>query len=108
MQLKKDELQSSTNQNQTDQNQQSIANQATQFLQQTGESVKNIAVGAAGAVKNTLGYNSEGNNNNAPAGNTAAGNNNNNAAAENPHNTNPNATPGNTATSLPGHPSTKI
>ncbi|KAJ9692566.1 hypothetical protein PVL29_011558 [Vitis rotundifolia] len=37
----------------------SYTQQASNFLQQTGEQVKNMAQGAAEAVKNTLGMNNE-------------------------------------------------
>merc|ERR1712183_611504 len=36
-----------------------LTGQATNFLQQTGEQVKNMAQGAAVAVKNTLGWNTD-------------------------------------------------
>ncbi|XVF86507.1 hypothetical protein PTKIN_Ptkin18bG0046400 [Pterospermum kingtungense] len=45
--------------------------QATTFLQQTGEQMKNMAQGAADAVKTTLGMNNANNTSNAPNTNTA-------------------------------------
>ncbi|KAK6263978.1 hypothetical protein QQP08_019434 [Theobroma cacao] len=76
-QVKKDETMNQasqgTNTQSSDQNS-SIASQATNFLQQaspnffTGEQVKNMAQGAADAVKNTLGMNND-NSSNAPSTN---------------------------------------
>ncbi|KAL5975277.1 hypothetical protein ACLOJK_031956 [Asimina triloba] len=57
-QVKKEELTSQASppaQSAKDSSQQQGADQSGSFLQQTGEQVKSMAEGAAGAVKNTLG-----------------------------------------------------
>ncbi|XP_022714497.1 late embryogenesis abundant protein 2-like [Durio zibethinus] len=71
-QLKRDEMMNQASQGQATNSQSSndqkstYTSQATNFLQQTGEQVKNMAQGAADAVKNTLGMNSTDNTSNAP------------------------------------------
>ncbi|XP_050231465.1 late embryogenesis abundant protein 7 isoform X2 [Mercurialis annua] len=64
-------LQSHDHDHHHDHDQSSYTTQATQFLQQTGEQVKNMAQGAAVAVKNTLGMND----NTSDPSNTSGGNN---------------------------------
>ncbi|KAL1195332.1 hypothetical protein V5N11_013734 [Cardamine amara subsp. amara] len=53
-----------------DQNSPSLISQASSVIQQTGGQVKNMAQGAADAVKNTLGMNPATNNPNSPASTT--------------------------------------
>ncbi|EOA37869.1 hypothetical protein CARUB_v10011465mg [Capsella rubella] len=69
------------------------SSQASSFLQQKGEAVKNMAQEASEAVKNKLGMNSDNNNNNEYKN-------------KNPlDNKNPNKT---TSPSMPGHPPSDI
>ncbi|CAH8391213.1 unnamed protein product [Eruca vesicaria subsp. sativa] len=57
-----------------DQNNPSLVSQASNVIQQTGGQVKNMAQGAAEAVKNTLGMNPTTNNPSSPAGKTRPSN----------------------------------
>ncbi|XP_010535129.1 PREDICTED: late embryogenesis abundant protein 2-like [Tarenaya hassleriana] len=75
-QIKKDEyvnkasnaLNEASQNSESDQNNPSITSQASSFLQQTGVQVKSMAQGAADAVKNTLGMNSDNNTGNPTTG----------------------------------------
>ncbi|CAF2097478.1 hypothetical protein BRARA_E01565 [Brassica rapa] len=57
-----------------DQNNPSLISQASTVIQQTGGQVKNMAQGAADAVKNTLGMSPATNNPRSPAGRTHSSN----------------------------------
>ncbi|KAL0696640.1 hypothetical protein Bca4012_063820 [Brassica carinata] len=57
-----------------DQNNPSLISQASNVIQQTGGQVKNMAQGAADAVKNTLGMSPANNNPSSPAGTTRPSN----------------------------------
>ncbi|KAJ4917857.1 late embryogenesis abundant protein-related / LEA protein-related [Raphanus sativus] len=57
-----------------DQNNPSLISQASNVIQQTGGQVKNMAQGAADAVKNTLGMSPATNNPSSPAGTTRPSN----------------------------------
>ncbi|KAF8091105.1 hypothetical protein N665_0453s0013 [Sinapis alba] len=70
-----------------DQNNPSLISQASSVIQQTGGQVKNMAQGAADAVKNTLGMSPATNNPSSPAGRT--------------HPSNPNSPAGTTRLSNP-------
>ncbi|CAH2036507.1 unnamed protein product [Thlaspi arvense] len=58
----------------SDQNNPSLISQASNVIQQTGGQVKNMAQGAADAVKNTLGMSPTANNPSSPAGTTRPSN----------------------------------
>ncbi|XVF24840.1 hypothetical protein REPUB_Repub13aG0162500 [Reevesia pubescens] len=72
-QLKRDEIMNqkshvpATNPQSSDDQNSTYTSQATNFIQQTGEQVKNMAQGAADVVKNTLGMNNASNAPNADA-----------------------------------------
>uniref|UniRef100_A0A9I9DSD0 Late embryogenesis abundant protein 1-like n=1 Tax=Cucumis melo TaxID=3656 RepID=A0A9I9DSD0_CUCME len=98
-QVKKDEMmnQPTAHDQSATQTASDLKDQAANFLQQTGEQVKNMAQGAAEAVKNTLGMNTD---------NTSNPNSNNptNNPTTNPSN-NPTTNPSNNPTN---NPSTRI
>ncbi|KAJ4896707.1 late embryogenesis abundant protein-related / LEA protein-related [Raphanus sativus] len=85
-----------------DQNNPSLISQASSVIQQTGGQVKNMAQGAADAVKNTLGMSPATNNPSSPAGRTHPSNP--SSPAGRTHPSNPSSPAG---TNRPSNPSSR-